>query len=513
MTGPAIVGCCGARDLQGVSADAARLERDDRFEVRLDRFADPAAVDLAALRAAIPQRAIFTLRSRAQGGECDLPAAARAELARAAEAAGFETLDLEPDVAPLVPRGRAERIVSWHGEATGSDVAARVAEAARLDADVVKVAGRATDPEEALRFVNAARQAGRTAKREVVAIAMGEAGRWLRALAGRFGMPLVYAAIHPSRKTAEGQITVAEAKTLFRARRVTPDTRVFAVAGADVRASLSPVVHNAVFAALGIDAVYLDLSSAEFAPIGAVARALPFAGLSITQPHKGAALAFAATADEAAKGVGAANTLLRAADGTFAATNTDSPGFDAALALAQREPELCRALALDHHRDALARLSFAPSLPSRRRIESALVYGTGGAARAVAHALRERGCKVSVTGRDQGAAMALAISLSGVEAISEGRAHALRFDLIVKCVPDREDGELPFDPLDLPAGEFAADVVYRPLETAFLRVARAAGRTPIPGLLMFAAQAALQAAAFTGRPVEETMPIVARALG
>lgn len=513
MSDLAIVGCCGARDLEGVRADSARLTKDDWFELRLDRFADPAQADLRALRAAIVQRAIFTLRPRAEGGEFDGDLDARAEIARSAIDAGFDAIDLERDLAPRVNRGKAKRIVSWHGEATGSDVASRVAEAAALDADIVKVAGRSVAPSEALRFVSTAIDAGRTSKRPTVAIAMGEAGRWLRPLAGRFGMPFVYAAIHPSRKTADGQITVAEAKEIHRATAVTHETRVFAVAGEAVRKSFSPRVHNAVFRALGIDATYVDISHGDFESIGAVARALPLAGLSITQPHKAAALVFAEEADPIASQIGAANTLLRRADGSFVATNTDSPGLAAAIDLAQREPELCRALSLDHDRVALTRLALETRLPQRRRrIDTALVYGTGGAARAAAHALREQGIKVSVTGRDLGAALALAIQLGGVEAISEGRAHALNFDLLVKCVPDRDDGELPLDPMDFAPGGFAADVVYQPLETAFLRVARVVERVPVPGLLMFAGQAALQAAEFTQRPVGEILPIVAQTL-
>lgn len=513
MSDLAIVGCCGARDLEGVRADSARLTENEWFELRLDRFANPAQADLRALRAAISQRAIFTLRPKTEGGEFDGDLETRAAIARSAMDAGFDAIDLERDLAPRIPRGNAKRIVSWHGEATGSDVASRVGEAAALGADVVKVAGRSVDPSEALRFVSAAMDAGSAAKSPTVAIAMGEAGRWLRPLAGRFGMPFVYAAIHPSRKTADGQITVAEAKDLHRATTVTRETRVFAVAGAAVRKSFSPRVHNAVFRALGIDATYVDISHGDFESIGAVARALPLAGLSITQPHKAAAFAFANEADPIASQIGAANTLLRGADGSFAATNTDSPGLAAAIDLAEREPELCRALSLDHDRAALTRLVLETRLPQRRRrIESALVYGTGGAARAAAHALREYGIKVSVTGRDLGAALVLAIELGGVEAISESRAHALNFDLLMKCVPDRVDGELTLDPMDFAPGGFAADVVYQPLETAFLRVARVVERVPVPGLLMFAAQAALQAAAFTQRPIRDVLPIVAQTL-
>lgn len=508
---PLLVGCSGARDVESAARDARSLVPEvDLLEVRLDRFADPQAVDLAALARAIGRPAICTLRTSAEGGEFAGDSRARLALLERADAAGFAWIDVESDLADALRRGRARRIVSWHGPSAACDGAERVRALLDLDADVVKVAASAEDPAEALRFVQSAASAGSAASRPVAAIAMGEAGRYLRPLAGLFGMPLLYAALHPARKTAAGQITAQEALEVHRAKQVGPRTRVFAVAGRNVSASLSPSAHNSVFSAQGCDSVYTALSAGSFAQVAEVARSLPLAGLSVTAPFKASALAFAGSAGEEARGAGVANTLLADPGGSFRAECTDAPGFLAALDLALARPEAALDVQLGRSLDALLELDGAAAFSrGRGGIRTALVYGTGGAARTVAWALCERGVSVRVTGRSQEKATALVLSLGrGVEAVSPARAAALRFDLLVKAVPDLPGNELPLDPFDFAGEGFAADLVYSPLETSFLLAARRAGRRTIPGLLMFSEQAVLQAALFLGLSPGRVRPAV-----
>lgn len=501
--GVAVVASSGARDLAGVLGDDAGLRTDaDLIEIRLDRFSDPLATDLAALVTGLRRPAIFTLRPRAESGEYTGTLEQRIALHRHADAAGFAWLDLEADVATALPRGRAKRLISWHGTELDSSIASRIAELAKLDADAVKVAANAECPHEALRFVRNASAAGRELGIPVIAIAMGDPGAWLRPLAGKFGMPWVYAAIHESKKTAAGQFTVDSALDRYRIRTVGPNTKVFAVVGSNVRRSWSPRVHNAVFHALGTDAIYVDISAPEFATLARIAEELPLAGLSVTTPFKGDAFEFAFEKDESAQRIAAANTLVRREDGRFRARNTDIDGFRAAIELAVRRPEFCRTLTVGHRTPEdhpYRELRFDPALPFGRRIERALVYGTGGAARAAARALLDQGARVYVTGRDPAGVLSLVLAVGGgCEAISEGRATSLSFDLLVKAIPDLPNDDLPLDPLDFAPEGFAADVVYQPVDTAFLRAARANGRTPVPGSLMFAAQAALQDHAFLG---------------
>jgi shikimate dehydrogenase len=139
---------------------------------------------------------------------------------------------------------------------------------------------------------------------------------------------------------------------------ITGNTRVFAVIGAPVAHSLSPALHNAWFAAHGIDAVYVALRVPPGTDLGALVRGAGIAGFNATAPHKAAALAAADALTEVARATGAVNTLFRA-DGRWIGDNTDVEGFEHALG----------------------------GPPAGR----AVVLGSGGAARAVAHALRRMG--------------------------------------------------------------------------------------------------------------------------
>lgn len=517
MTSPTVLlASLGARDAAGAVADARALPAAvGLLEVRLDRFGDAAAgLDLAQLVRDLGRPAVFTLRPRAEGGESDTSLADRLARHRAADAAGFQWLDLERDLAAKLPRGRARRIVSWHGDDETTCTAAHakdlVTELARLDADVVKLATPAPDADAALAFVEAAVAAGRTANVAVVAIPMGPYGRWLRPLAGHFAMPFVYAAAHASKKTAAGQISVADFLDVYRASHVSPSTRIHAVLGADVAQSLSPLVHNAVFRALDDDAVYVDLSTPAYEHAHAAITRLRMHGASVTAPFKSDALRAATSASAEATAIGAANTLIRRGD-AWHATNTDAPGFGAALDVALLHPDRVLALTLGKTFDALDSLdSAAPLAPSQPG--SALVYGAGGAARAIAWELRRRGTRVHLSGRSFERVAATVIGLGkGIEGISPERAFSVAWPLVVNATGD-QDEPIPFDQNEITRKGLAADVLPRPLETPCLREARRWGRTPIPGLLMFAEQAALQAAAFTGRSAQSVRPTITAAL-
>lgn len=486
----------------------------DLIEIRLDRFDDPATTDLQTLRTALARPAILTLRRTAEGGEFAGTAEERVAILTRADAAGFDWVDVEADVADSVPRRGSRRIVSWHGETDGSDGAARARSLFDRDADVLKVAANAPDAAAAYRFVRAATDAGRDADRKTVAIAMGPCGRYLRPLAGKFGMPFLYAAIRSSRRTAAGQLTVGDLLDVHDVTRVGPQTGVYAVVGGDVSASLSPRAHNRAFRAMNRDSVYVDLSTGSFEDAAEVARELPLQGMSVTAPFKMDALEFADSADDDAAGMGVANTLVRNERGLFHASNTDAPGFLASLDLVAEDHDHGLDLALGRSLDSLLELDGAPMrLVDRRPVDSALVFGTGGVARAIAWALCSRGVRVFITGRSQQKTTAVALTLGGgIEAVSPSRAALLKLDLLVKAVPDRSWDDLPIDPFEFGGGGYAAEVVYSPLETNFLLAARRAGRVPIPGLMMFSEQAVLQASRFLSVDPAEVRPHVVQGI-
>jgi len=257
------------------------------------------------------------------------------------------------------------------------------------------------------------------------------------------------------------------------------------VLGWPVAHSRSPAIHNAALAALGMHGwryQRLPVPPALFAQTTRALGAAGFHGANVTIPHKQAALALATHASQAAREIGAANTLTFAADGTIAAENTDAPGLLAAL----------------------ERLTDMPAQPR------ALILGAGGSARAAAWALRMGGAsEVAVWNRTPERARTLAREL-GVEAVRVPRPA----DLLVNCTSvglqapagverSATDGEalnqlgLTFDQV----GEYSyvVDLVYRPGSTALLAAAAAHGARTVDGLEVLVAQGALSFESWTGR--------------
>lgn len=272
----------------------------------------------------------------------------------------------------------------------------------------------------------------------------------------------------------------------MRPRELTAATRVAAVIGDPVRHSLSPSLHNAAFAALGLDWAYVAFPVRPGQGEAAVAamRVLELAGLSVTMPHKAAVVGGLDRLGPTAARLGVVNTISWAAapDGPeLVGDSTDGAGFlDALRGDDGFDPSGCRCL----------------------------VLGAGGAARSVCLAVAEAGAaRVRVVARRREAAEACA-ALAGPKGVAEapeGLAGAVEdSNLIVNASPvgmSPGDG-LPFalDPALLRADHFVADLIYAPATTPLVAAARARGATTANGLGPLIHQAARQVAIWTGRP-------------
>ncbi|HEY7100820.1 MAG TPA: shikimate dehydrogenase [Mycobacteriales bacterium] len=245
-----------------------------------------------------------------------------------------------------------------------------------------------------------------------------------------------------------------------------------AVLGRPIGHSLSPVLHTAAYAALGLaDWSYTAVDCGEDELPALLAGLGPdWAGLSLTMPLKRVALAVADSADPLAAAVGAANTLVRRGD-EWRAYLTDVAGIAAAL----REAGCA-----------------AP--------ESAVVLGAGGTAQATLAALCMLGLDAAVVlVRDPARAGELLATADrlGVELdLRAGLPGPLpAADLVISTLPaGAADGLAP------PAGAVVLDVIYAPWPTRFAAAAAAAGGTVVSGLAMLLHQAAGQVELMTGRP-------------
>ena len=237
--------------------------------------------------------------------------------------------------------------------------------------------------------------------------------------------------------------------------------RRFGVLGWPVAHSRSPAMHRAAYAALGLTDWHYQKLPVPPEVFAETVRALPAAGYhgaNVTIPHKEAALALADDATDAAREIGAANTLTFGPDGAIHADNTDAPGLIAAIG----EP-----------------------LPAQ-----ALVLGAGGSARAAIWALTRAGADVRVWNRTRERAEALGVPVAD-EPVGSG--------MLVNCtsVGLEDPDALPADPGGF---EVVVDLVYRDGGTALERRARDAGARVVDGLEILLRQGALSFERWSGRP-------------
>ncbi len=266
---------------------------------------------------------------------------------------------------------------------------------------------------------------------------------------------------------------------------ITGSTRLVGVIGWPVSHSRSPAMHNAAFAALGLDWVYLPLPVPPERVPEAVEglRALGFAGANVTVPHKQAVMPLMDELTATARAVSAVNTIVVGPDGRLTGDTTDGYGFLEDL---------------EAH--------------DVRQSTDALVIGSGGAARSVVYALAEAGSRVTVCARDVGKASALCEDMARVLPGAASRVSAAHFPVdLPRLAPNaalvvnatslglHEDEPLPWDKAArFRPDQVAYDLIYN-RETEFVRLAASQGARAISGLGMLVHQGARAFEMWTGR--------------
>ena len=456
----------------GQTMDELRRRRDavagaDLVELRLDGVDRPDAA--AALEGRL-RPAIVTCRPRWEGGAFDGSEQERRQIILDAIAAGAEFVDLElrAEFTPELVRLRRGRgvIVSTHvyGPAP-ADLIEPIRALRSSGAEVIKYAYEAHSLTDTLRLFElaAGSELHTDNAQDHVLIAMGPSGTASRVLAARLGNRWTYA----GDGVAPGQQPAPDLLQKFGFRRIRPDADLYGVVGNPIAHSLSPVMHNAGFAERGLNAAYLALHAADADDFVRFARGMRLRGASITAPFKVPMMERVDEFDSLAGEVGAINTL-HVVNGRWLGSNTDVAGFVTPL----------------KGRMALKRTRAA-------------VLGAGGAARAVAVALKREGAEVRVCARRPDEARAVA-TLVGVNA-GAFPPEPGTWDVLVNATSSssQADGRSPMDgvPLD---GEIVFDLVYSPAETPLVKQARDAGCWTIGGIEMLIVQAERQFELWTG---------------
>jgi 3-dehydroquinate dehydratase/shikimate dehydrogenase len=459
---------------------AARFTR--TIEIRFDWLGSDRerSKAMAALRK-LPRRLrerltlIATCRRILGGGK--LAGGAQAELYWLGQAreAGCEWCDLEMETLRELP-GRSAKafplpkkiLLSFHDFERTPKLPRKLVHARHAEADGLKIATKARTIGDSLRLLRVAR-----GSRDVVVSPMGEIGLPARLLALREGSALAYAPV--AEATAPGQVGLKDFKELYRADQISRKTELYGVIGNPIGHSLSPLLHNTGYAAAKRDAVYLPFLVDSLKEFVVAIPEFGLRGFSVTIPHKQTILKYLTACEFMAEEIGAVNTVVVGTNGKLRGFNTDYAG-------------VVRALHGKVH-------------PHKTR---ALIFGAGGSARAAAFALVNEGAEVLICARRELAAKELARA-AGAQAISRRHLRWAKFELIVNATPV---GMYPHaDESPLLENELNCDVVmdliYRPLQTKLLRIAKRKGIKTISGVEMFLAQGFAQWELWTGKKAPE----------
>jgi shikimate dehydrogenase len=251
---------------------------------------------------------------------------------------------------------------------------------------------------------------------------------------------------------------------------ITKETRLITSLAAKQN-SLGPAMHNAGYAALGLNFIFLPITTDDIAGGIAAVRGLRLVGTTVSMPHKQAVMQYLDQVDDVARSIGAVNTIANR-DGVLTGYNSDWVG-------------------------AMEALKEATSLENKRVV----LLGAGGAARAIVYGLKRNHATVTLLNRDaaKGGKLARDFGVTFGGGLDQ-LAGMDDYDILVNSTSvgfGTEESPVPAE--SIKPGVVVLDVVFVPTQTALLRTAKERGCTTVPGYRMLIHQALFQFELFTGR--------------
>ena len=478
--------------------NAEEIVRENHFvEFRLDYLANPAAI-LPKLKQFLYERgevtAIATCRRAATGGKFKGTIAAELEILEKAAQAGCHLIDIELQTAEHIKPAQMKQlrshgaalIISYHDFEGTKDLDAIFD---RIHALPAGVREDRFDREDALgqrdhdalprspprRSEHHRHLHGRTGNHQP------GAGPARRAACLRLPRRM------PAKKPGPGRLTRGRCARPGASIRSTQSTKVYGVAGNPVRHSLSPLMHNMAFRRETVNGVFLPLQTTRLNDLLTLTREVPLHGLAITMPFKSEIIKHLEKTDALSEKIGACNTVVRAQDGKLYGFNTDVAAVVRPL---ERRLPLSGAKILVLGAGGAGRAAVF-GLVGKRRGSFRLEPHAGDSQEAGAPGKGEDH-PPRATGEDRASTSSSTRRRSGCAASS--RASLLE--------PKELNARLVFD------------LVYNPIDTPLIRMAREKGLPVVTGVEMFVHQGARQFEIWTGKPApeEEMLRVVVHAL-
>ena len=458
------------------TADVIELRFDCLEKIECEKLSN----ELKQVRRSFKGKFLATLRPSEQGGKKNLTLAERKEFWFNSGVSEFVNwADFESEI-PIENTSRHsakvfEKVIkSFHDFKQVPANLDEIYERAATNSETLKIALQTDDITDTIAVWKLLERA-KSEHKQIIPIAMGEAGKWTRILGLAHGAPMTYAALDAGSETAPGQISAKDLIETYLVKKLSPQTDVYGIIGYPVAHSLSPFMHNAAFKSQNIDAVYipfevknLDEFIRRFVKSETREIELNFKGFSVTIPHKTAIIKHLDFIDETAKKIGAVNTIKIENDKLYG-YNTDAEGF------------------IEPLKNCYGDLSDA----------KIAVFGAGGAARACVYALEKENAHVTIFARDVEKARKLTGDFKVQSSKFKVRNESYKnFDIVVNTTPLGTIGEFadktPASADQLENINLVYDLIYNPFETLLIKEAKKASVPTIGGTAMLVAQAMAQ---------------------
>ncbi len=447
------------------------------LELRVDLFDSIPVSDLVLLKRQCSLPVMLTLKSQRQGGAFSDDVVGRYTYLKHLSVLHPELIDIEVgtprsdvlELKKLLPN--THFVISYH-DIHGSDVNLidTLHAMQQLPGHYYKIVTTAHSIEDSLHILEFMRTINRNG-RLLCGICMGAVGSITRILAPTVGSPFTYASLNDSLAVAPGQVPAVDLRDIYGIQRLNEDSRIMALIGNPVDTSKGYIVHNAVFKALGAQAVYVKarVNPSELASFLERVNELKWHGFSVTMPLKEAIIPLLDVVDPAAAAAGAVNTVVRDERGLV------GYNFDGVGAIDAIEAKLSGGI-------------------NGKRV---IVIGAGGAAKAIVYEAKQRGADVLVVNRSLERAEALAIRLGVYAKPFESLPDILQSgpDVVIQAtsVGMAPNGNATLvNPNDLQSNTLVFDVIATPIMTRLLLEAQQKGCVVVTGAEMWVRQAEMQ---------------------
>jgi 3-dehydroquinate dehydratase/shikimate dehydrogenase len=444
----------------------------DLVELRLDLLTDEEKGKALQFPDLVDLPVILTCRRESDGGNYQGTEKKRLALLEHALDGNYSYIDIEEDIKRSIIFQKAQNknvqiIRSFHDfESIPSDLYHRISRLA-AKGQIPKVAVYPNSILDVIQLFRIEKELAHIKKKIIVG--MGPYGVPTRILYKRLGSYLTFTS---DNEIAPGQISAKTMKEVYRADLVDEKTHIYGIIGNPVLHTKSPYIQNPGFDEIKFNAIYVPFLVDSVRSFFVLAEMLPIYGFSVTVPHKQAVLPYLGKITREVKQIGACNTVVRAKN-LWMGINTDYYGFISPLI---------------HEIEG-------------KSIQSALVVGSGGAARSVVWALRNFGCKVTVVNRNVQKAKTLASeTMSAFDSLENAYKYE-NVDLIVQTTPvgmENTKDEDPIPSFHFTKTHYVYELIYAPHYTPLLKRAQQSGSKLFFGSDMLINQGKLQFENFTG---------------